>query len=304
MITIASESGYLLQDDQQPSATPAPPSSAAPAPKPRRRPFPGWARQLLLGLPVPLLLIVFWHLGVRNGWTLPFDIRMAQVPAPLEVGRRLADIAFGGLINDPFSGELAKHAWASGVRVVSGFAAAAAIAIPLGVLMGRSRLLAALLDPVVNLVRPIPVTAWVPLALIIIGIGDRATIFLVFLAAFFPVLLNTITAVYQVPNRLLEASAMLGTPRSQALYKVVIPAAAPGIIGGLRIALGLSWVILVVGETTGIRIGLGAMINEAQEVSKTDLVVAGMVVIGLIGFLTDRLLVGLVKVFAGRRPLL
>jgi NitT/TauT family transport system permease protein len=303
VITIASDSGYLLQDEKQPAAASTPPSPPAPAPKPRRRPLPGWSRQLLLGLPVPLLLILFWDLGVRNGWTLPFDIRMSQVPAPLEVARRLADIAFGGLINDPFSGELAKHTWASGVRVVSGFAAAAAIAIPLGVLMGRSKLLASLLDPVINLIRPIPVTAWVPLALIIIGIGDRATIFLVFLAAFFPVLLNTITAVYQVPNRLLEAAAMLGTPRSQALYKVVIPAAAPGIIGGLRIALGLSWVILVVGETTGIRVGLGAMINEAQEVSKTDLVVAGMVVIGLIGFLTDRLLVGLVKVFTGRRPL-
>jgi NitT/TauT family transport system permease protein len=260
-------------------------------------------RRFLLGLPVPILIILFWDLGVRQGWTLPFDIRMSQVPAPLEVGRRLIDIAFGGLINDPFSAQLAKHTWASTVRVLSGFGLAAAVAIPLGVLMGRSKLLSSLLDPTINLVRPIPVTAWVPLALIIIGIGDRSTIFLVFLAAFFPTLLNTIAAVHQVPNRLLEAAAMLGTRRGHELYKIVIPAAAPGIISGLRIALGLSWVILVVGETTGIRIGLGAMINEAQEVSKTDLIVAGMIFIGFMGFLTDRLLVGLVKIFSGKRPI-
>jgi NitT/TauT family transport system permease protein len=263
----------------------------------------GVVRKFLMGLPVPLLIFLFWDLGVRQGWTLPFDIRMSQVPAPLEVGRRLADIGFGGIINDPFSAQLAKHTWASTIRVLSGFGLAAAVAIPLGVLMGRSKLLSSLLDPTVNLVRPIPVTAWVPLALIIIGIGDRATIFLVFLAAFFPILLNTITSVHQVPTRLLEAAAMLGTRRGHELYKVVIPAAAPGIISGLRIALGLSWVILVVGETTGIRIGLGAMINEAQEVSKTDLIVAGMIFIGFMGFLTDRLLVGLVKTFSGRRPL-
>ena len=263
----------------------------------------GTLRRFLLGLPVPVLIILFWDLGVRLGWTLPFDIRMAQVPAPLEVGRRLVDIAFGGIINDPFSAQLAKHTWASTVRVLSGFGLAAAVAIPLGVLMGRSKLLSALLDPTINLVRPIPVTAWVPLALIIIGIGDRSTIFLVFLAAFFPTLLNTIAAVHQVPNRLLEAAAMLGTRRGHELYKIVIPAAAPGIISGLRIALGLSWVILVVGETTGIRIGLGAMINEAQEVSKTDLIVAGMIFIGFMGFLTDRFLVALVKIFSGKRPI-
>ena len=285
-------------------AAPEPTPAGRPSPAARRRTTPAWARRTLLGFPVPLLILTFWHLGVVNGWTLPFDIRMAQIPEPLAVARRLADIAFGGIINDPFSGELARHTWASGVRVISGFTLAAAVAIPLGVLMGRSPAVSSLLDPAINLIRPIPVTAWVPLALIIIGIGDRATIFLVFLAAFFPILLNTITAVQQVPGRLLEAAAMLGTPRHQALYKVVIPAAAPGIIGGLRIALGLSWVILVVGETTGIRVGLGAMINEAQEVSKTDLIVAGMLVIGLIGFLTDRLMVGLVKLAAGRRPLI
>src|SRR5690606_14715764 len=108
------------------------------------------------------------------------------------------------------------------------------VAVPLGVLMGRSQLLFRMLEPTINLVRPIPVTAWAPLTLLIIGFGDRSTVFLVFIAAVFPILLNTISGVHQVPGRLLEAAAMLGTPPIQALYKVVIPAAASQIISGMR----------------------------------------------------------------------
>ncbi|MFH5821135.1 ABC transporter permease [Georgenia sp. AZ-5] len=280
-------------------------SSAAPAAPPERgkRRAPG-LRKTLLALPVPVAFLLLWSVGVRQGWTLPLDIRMDQVPTPEAVAVRLVDLATGGLIDDPYSGELWRHAWASLVRAVSGFAIAAVLAIPLGILMGRSRLLTHLLEPVVNLVRPIPVTAWAPLALIIIGIGDRSAIFLVFLAAFFPILVNTVAAVLQVPDRLLEAASMLGTPTWQRLYKVVLPAAMPGIVSGLRVALGLAWALLVVGEMTGITVGLGAMITEAKVVAKTDLIIAGMVVIGLLGFATDRVLVRLIKLASGRRPLL
>lgn len=120
----------------------------------------------------------------------------------------------------------------------------------------------------------------------------------------FSILLNTIAGVRAVPERLLEAAAMLGTPPAHTLYKVVLPAAVPSIVAGLRIALGLSWVILVVGETVGIRIGLGALITQAREQSRTDLIIAVMIVIGLAGFLADRLLMLLVRLLAGRRPLL
>ncbi|MCC3270393.1 ABC transporter permease [Arthrobacter gengyunqii] len=295
---------YSPAGDGHGSGTAAVAVSAAQSgsPRPRRN----WSvlRQVLVAMPAPILLVLLWDLGVRQGWTLPLDIRMAQVPSPGAVAVRLADVAVGGIINDPFSGELLRHTQASVVRVFSGFGLAMLVAIPLGVLMGRSKLMSQLLEPTLNLIRPIPVTAWVPLALIIIGIGDRSTIFLVFLSAVFPILLNTISAVQHVPVRLLEAAAMLGTPKVQALYKVVIPAAVPGMISGLRVALGLAWVVLVVGETTGITVGLGAMITEAKEVSKTDLIVAGMVFIGLLGFLSDRLLVGLVKAVSRRRPIL
>ena len=259
----------------------------------------GW----LLALPVPLLLLLLWDRGVHGAWTLPFDIKMAFLPTPAEVGTRLVDVAVGGILDDAFSGTLWVHLWASTARVLQGFALAAVVAVPLGVVMGRSRLVFRMLEPTINLVRPVPVTAWAPLTLLVIGFGDRSTVFLVFVAAFFPILLNTIAGVRQVPERLLEAAAMLGTPPAQALYKIVLPAAVPGVVGGMRIALGLAWVILVVGETVGIDVGLGAMITQAREQSRTDLIIVGMVVIGLAGFVADRVLTLLVRVLAGRRPL-
>uniref|UniRef100_UPI002028C2B5 ABC transporter permease n=1 Tax=Actinotalea sp. C106 TaxID=2908644 RepID=UPI002028C2B5 len=264
----------------------------------------GSASTLALALPVPILGILLWHVGVQQGWTLPFGIQMAFLPTPAAVLTRMIDISVGGQIDDAFSGTLIEHLTASTGRVLTGFGLAAATAIPLGVLMGRFTVVFRLLDPVINLVRPIPVTAWAPLALLIIGFGDRSTIFLVFLAAFFPILLNTIAGVRRVPVRLLEAAAMLGTKQAQVLYKVVLPSAMHSIVGGLRIALGLAWVILVVGETVGISTGLGSMITQARDMSKTDLIVAGMVVIGLAGFLADRLLVLLVKVATRGRPTL
>lgn len=267
----------------------------------RRRPG---LSTLLLALPVPALILVLWTLGVQQAWELPFGIRMGFLPTPLEVGRRLIDLAGGGLMDDAFSGTLLAHLWASTQRVLAGFGLAVLCAVPLGVVMGRFSLAFRLLDPTVNLARPIPVTAWAPLTLLIIGYGDGSAIFLVFLAAFFPVLLNTIAGVRQVPVRLLEAAAMLGTPPAQVLYKVVLPASMRSIASGLRVALGLAWVILVVGETVGISTGLGAMITQARDQSRTDLIVAGMIVIGLCGFVADRLLSGALILVTRRRPTL
>lgn len=257
-----------------------------------------------LALPVPVVALVLWTMGVERAWTLPFGIQMGFLPTPLEVARRIVDLAGLGTIDDAFSGTLLEHLGASTVRVLSGFGLAALVAIPLGVVMGRFSLAYRLLDPTINLTRPVPVTAWAPLTLLIIGYGDGSAIFLVFLAAFFPILLNTISGVRQVPVRLVEAASMLGTRSGQVLYKVVLPASMRSIVGGLRIALGLSWVILVVGETVGISTGLGAMITQARDMSKTDLIVAGMVIIGLAGFLADRLLAALVALVTRRRPTL
>lgn len=314
--TPAAATGRAAAPDPADPATPAPAAPAAPAPVPAPAPTPApapaarTARRrprvgpLLLALPVPALVLLLWTVGVQQAWELPFGIRMGFLPTPLEVGRRLVDLAVGGIVDDAFSGTLPAHLWASTQRVLAGFALAVALAVPLGVVMGRFSLAFRMLEPTVNLARPIPVTAWAPLTLLIIGYGDGSAIFLVFLAAFFPVLLNTIAGVRQVPVRLLEAAAMLGTRPAQVLYKVVLPASMRSIASGLRVALGLAWVILVVGETVGISTGLGAMITQARDQSKTDLIVAGMVVIGLCGFVADRLLTGLLTLVTRGRPTL
>lgn len=259
------------------------------------------ARRLLLALPVPILLLVLWHLSVDQAWELWFDIRMGSVPAPSDVAVRLWDFAFGGDSN-VFSGTLLVQLWASTSRVLTGFALAVLVAVPLGALMGSSRTVSAVMDPTISLIRPVPVTAWVPLVLIVVGLGHRATVMLVFLAAFYPVLLNTIAGVRAVPPRLLEAAAMLGTRPTERMQRVVLPAALPSILAGMRIALGFGWVIVVVGETVGVPDGLGAVIIEARETSQTALIVAGMVYIGLAGFITDRVMTGLIQLSLRNRP--
>lgn len=249
------------------------------------------------------VIVAAWDLGVRGQWVLVFGIKMGYLPPPVDVARVGWDFAFGGVYDDAFSGTLWQHLGASALRVFTGFVLATAVGVPLGVLMGRSSWVRAAFDLTVNVFRPIPATAWVPLVLLIIGFGDQATIFLITLSAFFPILLNTLGAVREVPQRLVEAAQMLGTSRPGVLIKVVIPAATPGIVNGLRLGLGLAWVILVLGEANGIDTGLGSMITLAREQVRTDRVVVGMIVIGLAGFLSDRLLLHGLRALFGRRPL-
>lgn len=286
-----------------PRATaPAAPGAPVP-PRRRRRPRPGLAG-IALGLPVPILFLLFWQLGRTYEWELPFGIRMGFLPYPLEVLVSLVDFAVGGLRNDAFSATLWENLGASSLRILSGFALAAVLAIPLGVFMGRYYTLNGLFDPFINLFRPIPATAWVPLVGLLIGWGDQATIFLIALSAFFPIVLGAISGAREVPQRLIEASQMLGSRPWETLLRVVLPASAPAIVNGLRVGLGLAWVVLVLGESVGVRVGLGSTIILARDVVRTDLIVVGMICIGLAGFLSDRLLMLLFKVVFRDRPLI
>jgi NitT/TauT family transport system permease protein len=180
-------------------------------------------------------------------------------------------------------------------RVYGAFALAALVALPLGLLIGRLRIARDLLDPLLQLLRPIPVTAWLPLSMILFGLGARSAFFLVALGAFFPILLNTSFAVRSVEPRLFEAAAMLGVSPARMFPKVVLPASLPGIFTGLRLGLGFAWVVIVVGEMTGVQTGLGAMIMDARQLSRTDVIVAGMATIGLLGFLSDFAILSLGK---------
>ena len=170
--------------------------------------------------------------------------------------------------------------------------------------MGRYITVNALFDPFINLFRPIPATAWVPLVALLIGYGDQASIFLITLSAFFPIVLGTISGAKQVPDRLIEAAQMLGTTRVGILARVVLPASAAAIVNGMRVGLGLAWVVLVLSETTGVSTGLGSTIFLARDVVRTDLIVVGMICIAIAGFVSDRLLLLLFRLAFGRRPLI
>ena len=248
---------------------------AAAASRPAR--LPGSRRWL--GLVVPAVLLLGWWAATRNS-------AYGLIPSPGDVLSALADLATG-TEGDAFSGRLPAHILASVERVYGAFLLACLAALPLGMLIGRSRLAHVLLDPLLQVLRPVPVTAWLPMSMILFGLGARSAFFLVALGAFFPVLVNTTFAVRSVEPRLFEAASMLGVSGARMFPVVVLPASLPGIFTGLRLGLGFAWVVIVVGEMTGVQTGLGAMIMDARQLSRSDVVVAGMVVIGALGFLSD-----------------
>jgi NitT/TauT family transport system permease protein len=243
---------------------------------------------IALSLVVPLLLLLGWHLAVKAGMT-------RLIPSPAEVAEYMVDFAVGGIWDDAFSATLHLHLLASASRVYGGFLLAAVVAVPLGLLIGRIALVRQLLDPFLQLMRPIPVTAWLPLSMILFGLGPKSAFFLVFLGAFYPILLNTIFGVKNVEPRLFEAAAMLGCRGNAQFFRVVLPAALPSIFTGLRLGLGLAWFVIVVGEMTGVPQGLGAVIMDGRTLSRTELVICGMIVIGIAGFVSDRVVVMLMN---------
>jgi NitT/TauT family transport system permease protein len=266
------------------------PSALATAPatvaKPRAS-LPAW----LYALPLPVVLIIAWQLATANK---PGSL----IPPPTTVVLTAWDYAFGGIRNDTYSNAFAANAIASITRVLAGFFVAMVIAIPLGLVLGRNKMVRRVVDPTLQFLRPIPVTAWLPLTMILFGLGPPATIALIALGTFFPMLLNTVDGVRLVEPRLVEAAEMLGTPKHAIFARVILPAASPSIFTGIRIGLGLAWVLLVVGEMTGVPTGLGANIMDARQLSRTDLVITGMIYIGILGFLSDR-----VVMLIGRRAL-
>ena len=241
-------------------------------------------KTIALALVVPLTLLLLWDFMVR--WT---GTRL--IPPPSGVATMMWDFAFGGIYDDAYSASLPIHFWKSVQRVYGGFFLAALTGIPLGLMLGRVPLLRALLDPMLSLLRPVPVTAWLPLSMIFFGLGPKSAIFLVFLGAFYPILLNTVFGVKSVDARLFEAAEMLGCNGSQMFRAVVLPAALPSIFNGLRLGAGFAWILIVVGEMTGVPEGLGAVIMDGRTLSRTDLVITGMIIIGITGYISDRILV-------------
>ncbi|MEW6274844.1 MAG: ABC transporter permease [Bacillota bacterium] len=226
-----------------------------------------------------VIIFGFWHF-----FSLLYGNN--KLPSPVSVYKGLIEIAVIGL---PPGNILWGHLFASLYRVLVGFFVASAIAIPLGLLMGFIEWVRALLNPIVETLRPIPPLAWVPLAILWMGIGNPSAIFIIGLGTFFPVLLNTISGVENTPETLVETAYTLGAKQSDVVVKVIFPGAFPAIFTGLRIGLDIGWMTLVAAEFTGIRsgYGLGYMIMVARDLQRADQIMAGMVVIGLLGYIFD-----------------
>jgi ABC-type nitrate/sulfonate/bicarbonate transport system permease component len=186
------------------------------------------------------------------------------------------------------TGDLFIHASASLSRVLSAWALAAVIAIPLGLIQGSNRRFESVFDPVVELFRPISPLAWIPLAILWFGIGESGKIFIIFIATFFPILLNTVSGVKSVDPVMIRAGQILGCDSSFKLFvKVILPAAMPTILVGLRIAFGTGWAAIIAAELVAAQEGLGFLISDGMEILRSDLVLAGMVVIGVLGVMID-----------------
>src|SRR5712672_1945687 len=232
---------------------------------------------------VPVLILVGWEIFSRSG-TLP----AALLPAPTTVLWSWADWVFAIDGNtQTYSGSWIFDTAASITRVTAGFGIATALGVSLGVAIGWSRRVETIIEPTLQVLRPIPPVSWIPLAIIWFGIANKPAIFLVFLGAFFPVLMNTIHGVNPVDNNLVRAGAMMGATERQLLASIVFPAALPSIFSGLRIAIGSAWMLTVTAEMVAVKSGLGYVLWDSYYFLRYDLVLAAMISIGLLGYLSD-----------------
>ena len=230
-------------------------------------------RRLLSPLPVMAALVAIWWLAVIRTQSVIF-------PTPLQVLTATRE-----LIED---GSLWLHIGSSLFRVGAGFGLAVLFAIPLGLWMGRVEGAYLALNPVFQMLRPISPIAWIPIAILWFGVGNASPIFLIFISAVFPLIVQTAAAVHAIEERYLRAASNFGISRAQRLAKVIIPAILPQVIVGLRISLGVAWLVVVAAEMIALRSGLGYLIMDSRNAgNRYDLVVASMILIGLIGLLLD-----------------
>lgn len=222
-----------------------------------------------------ILLIILWQLAIIIG-----GYQAALFPPPLKVGEALVAI-----ISD---GSLFGHIQISLFRFFSGYLIAVAVAIVLGLILGRLPIIWSVLDPVVQVLRPVSPIAWSPFIVLWFGIGNMPAIVIIFIAAFFPVLLSTVSAVKKVDKTYLRIASNFEMSPFETLRKIVLPASFPMIANGLHMALGSAWIFLVAGEMVGAQSGLGFLIVDARNSLSLDLVMACIVVIGVLGLILDK----------------
>ena len=240
---------------------------------------------------IPGALVLIWILVSQTG-LVPHYL----LPNPLKIIKTGHTYIFDSPGNSPYAGRFLGDAGASLTRVFLGFFCAILFGLPLGVLSGRLVMVNRSLSSFINGLRAVPGITWLPLAMIWFGIGMKTTVFLVALAAFFPIYLNAAAGARQVSIKLLQAGAMMGVSRLRGSFSILLPGSMPHIMAGLRLGLGISWAYLVLGELTGVPNGLGAVIMDARMLGRVDMIVVGMILIAVVGRMSDGLLVKTLKV--------
>ncbi|AIS12863.1 ABC transporter permease [Pseudomonas chlororaphis subsp. aurantiaca] len=252
---------------------------SAPGKLPRFNPV-RW-RLRLKGLVLPVAIILLLEIVVRLGWLPSY-----QMPAPSEIALTLGDLAEGALW---------KHIGASLLRVLLGFAIGAGLALVFAAWVGLSREAEAYLEPTFAGLRSIPSLAWVPLLLLWLGIDETSKVVLIAIGAFFPVYLNGVAAIRDIDRKLVEVGHMYAFGRRRLVRRILLPAALPGLFTGLRSGMSLAWMFLVAAELIAATKGLGYLLSDGRETSRPDIVLAAIIVLAVLGKLSDGLLAGLEK---------
>ena len=236
---------------------------------------------------LPLAFLTLWTLAVHRHWVVE-----GIIPSPLQVLQSWYWWIFGLPTRSlsPYSGTWVGAVLYSSRRVLQGFLLAAVVGIPLGLFVGWNRLVARLVDPSIQLLRPVPITAWLPFAIAVFGIYDASALFLIGLGAFYPIVVNTTHGVRDTNLLLLRAARMMGAGEITILTKVVFRSALPSIFTGLRLGIGIAWTAVIVAEMIAVKSGLGYVLWDAYYVGRMDICVATMLSVGLLGFVSDRLL--------------
>ena len=231
------------------------------------------AKAVLLPLAVAVLFVAGWHFAVKLSGSDIF-------PTPGQVVTGTVELAEKGV--------LFKYIVASLFRVSAGYLLAVFIGIPIGLLMGWFAPARMAFNPAIQVLRPISPIAWIPVAILWFGVSDKAPIFLIFLASLFPISTSAMAAVQNIQLNYIRAARNFGISGLELFRKVVFPAALPQILTGLRLALGIAWLVVVAAEMIAVNSGLGYLIIDARNAGKRyDLVVAGMALIGIIGLGLD-----------------
>ncbi len=231
-------------------------------------------RNRLLALALPLVLLVLWAFATTVG-----GIKVYQLASPADVGRELASLAASGL--------LWKDLGASAGRVAIGFTCAFVLAVALGTAVGLSRSVEAVFDPTLQALRAVPSLAWVPLLLLWLGIGETPKLVLIGIGAFFPIYVNLVAGIRGVDRKLVEVAEILGVRGFALARRVVLPAALPSLLVGARIGLTQAWLFLVAAELLASTRGLGFLLTEGQQISRTDEILTAIVLLALCGKLSE-----------------